>query len=82
MEVLVFASRDARGAGEARALATAVGARYVDRLSPVLEDTLLVAKYRILEPVVIIAVVGERIVARIPRLVSAEALQRDLVGIA
>jgi hypothetical protein len=53
--VYVFASRDASDAEGARRLAEAVGARFVDRLSRRLEDLLLVAEFRILEPVVIVA---------------------------
>lgn len=80
--VLVFVSRDASQYKEAATLAAAVGGRLVDRLANNLEDLKLVAAHRVVEPVVVVALVEGRTVMRIPRLVSAEELLHDLHRIA
>lgn len=83
-EVLVFASRDAREWPAARALASEVGGRFVDRLAGTLEELDLVAAHRVVEPVVVVVLVGGKVTARYPRLVTARevasALGTELSG--
>lgn len=76
--MIVFASKDGSHVEAARALAERVGGRFVDRLSNNLEDLRLVARYQVVEPVCIVVVRAGKLAARIPRLVSAEALIADL----
>jgi hypothetical protein len=75
--VLVFASRDSVHFLAARALADQVDARFVDRLGG-LEEVLLVAAHKVVEPVVVLALRGGTVVLRVPRLVSREELEADL----
>lgn len=81
VEVLVFASRDSVHAPEAEALAKEVGGRFVDRLSGVIEELLLVATYRVVEPVAVVVLRRGRVAARFPRLVTRAQLERDLAGL-
>jgi hypothetical protein len=77
-QILVFASRDSVHARAARELAEAVGGRYVDRLANNLTDLTLVARFKVVEPVAIVVLMDDQVVLRVPRLVSREALERDL----
>jgi hypothetical protein len=79
--ILIFASRDSAYYPQAQILAHELKARLVDRLSSNLDDLLLVARYKVVEPVAIVVLAGDQVVARIPRLVSREQLLRDLAGI-
>lgn len=76
-QVLVFASHDSAQWTDARALADAVNARLVDRLGG-LDEVLLVAEHKVVEPVVVLALSDGVVVLRIPRLPTAEELKRDL----
>lgn len=78
MEILIFASNDSSHAAEAQKLAAEVGGRFIDRLSSCLDDLMLVTQYKVVEPIVIVVLAGQSVVLRIPRLVSATVLRRDL----
>jgi hypothetical protein len=78
MKVLVFAARDAAGFKESRVLATSVSGQFVDRMSTALGDLRLVARYGIVEPICIVVLDGDEVVARIPRLVTEVELRGDL----
>jgi hypothetical protein len=82
VKVFVFSSRDSVHYDGARTLAHDIGAAFVNRLSFEVEDLKLIVRFGIVEPVVIVAIgdAGE-IVLRIPRLVTREALVRDLQGL-
>ena len=75
--VLVFTSRDSVHFDAARALAAEVGARVVDRLGG-LDEVLLVAEHKVVEPVVVLVLRDGRVVLRVPRLMTVEELKRDL----
>ena len=77
----MFASRDAAECANAQHLAEVVSGRFVNRLSSKLEDLELVARFRVVEPVCIVVLIGGRVAARIPRLVSEEILRADIAGI-
>lgn len=79
--VVVFASRDSVHAAAAEKLAKEMGGKYVDRLTTNLDDLVLVAKYKVVEPVVVVVLLAGRVIVRIPRLVTSEELVRDLHGI-
>ena len=81
LRYLVFASRDSAHYPQAQLLAHELQGQLVDRLSSVLPDLLLVARYRILEPVAVVVLRDDRLVARYPRLVTREQILRDLAGI-
>ena len=76
--VLIFCSRDAAAYERACALASAVGARFVDRLSSDMRELALVVKFRVVEAACVIFVRGGQVIARIPRLPSEEELRADL----
>lgn len=80
-EVLVFAARDSSFVEEAQRLADAVGGRYIDRLSSSLDDLLLVARHRVVEPVAVVVLLCEKIVLRYPRLVRPEVLLGELAAL-
>lgn len=83
LRVIVFASRDAAEAPAARKLAQAVGARFIDRLTFDREELMLVVRYGVVEPVCIVVVDTKGAVrARIPRLLTAENLRRDVASLA
>lgn len=82
MQVIVFASNDIPEAAEARELARAIRGRFIDRLSNQMPDLLLVARYRVTDPVTIIIHTDAVVHARIPRLTTYEELLRTLAGAA
>jgi hypothetical protein len=73
-EIIVFASRDTRHTADARALADAVGGRFIDRQSTRLEDLLLVARYRVVEPVVVVVLCNGQVQRRFTKLVKPETI--------
>ncbi len=78
---LVFASRDSTYAPAAKALAAAVGGRFVDRLTSDREALRLVVRYGVVEAVCIVIVDARGSVrARIPRLLTPAELERDLAN--
>ena len=77
--VVVVCARDAEAYAGACALASAVGARFVDRLSAELVDLQLVVRYRVTEPVCVLLLRGGVVIARVPRLPSEAELRADLV---
>lgn len=83
MRVLVFSSRDSCQHTAAVRLAQDVGGQHVDRLSNDLADLKLVVQHGVVEPVVIVILdAAGGVKARIPRLLTAEALRTDLDGLA
>ena len=76
--VLVFCARDAEAFSEAAALARDVGARFIDKLSSDISELQLVVRYKVVEPVVVLVLAGSTVVARIPRLVSADELRMTM----
>jgi hypothetical protein len=76
--ILVFASRDSPLAAEARMYAGVVNGRFVDRLSTKLEDLVLVARYRVVEPLVVVVLVHDRVFRRYTELVAPEAIHEEL----
>lgn len=76
MVMFVFASRDVPEAHEARALAARLGARFVDRISTDLGDLRLVAQHRVVEPVCILVLLEDRVILRVPHLLSADEVAR------
>ena len=81
IRLIVFASRDARDFVGARELARTVGARFVDRLTADLEELRLVARYGVVEAVVIVGLRGDEVVFRIPRVIDADELRAVLQGL-
>ena len=78
LSVVIVVARDSEAYAEACQLAAAVGARLVDKLSSDLVDLRTVAKYKAVEPVVVLVVQGGTVIARIPRLPSLAELRADV----